>query len=57
MATKESKKEYNKAQCVYGPDSAKSCIFCSHTCQERYEDFKECGVKMVFINVSDENIN
>lgn len=49
MATKEPKKEYNKAQCVYGPDSKATCIFCSHICKERYEDFKECGINMVFI--------
>lgn len=49
MAKKEPKKEYNKAQCVYGPDSKATCTFCSRVCKERYEDFKECGINMVFI--------
>lgn len=49
MEKKEPKKEYNKAQCVYGPDSTKHCMVCSRTCQERYEDFKKRGVNVVFI--------
>ena len=55
MATKEPKKEYNKAQCVYGPDSTMHCMVCSALCKERYEDFKECGIKVAFIDVSDKN--
>ena len=55
--TKEPKKEYNKAQCVYGPDSTMHCMFCSALCKERYEDFKECKIKVAFINASDENTN
>ena len=53
MATKEPKKEYNRSQCVYGPNSTMHCMFCSALCKERYEDFKECGIKVEFINVSD----
>lgn len=49
MATKEPKKEYNKAQCVYGPNSKMHCIVCSALCNERYKDFKERGIKVTFI--------
>lgn len=49
MEKKEPKKEYNKSQCVYGVDSKMICGFCSALCKERYEDFKECGIKVKFI--------
>lgn len=53
MSKKEPKKEYNKAQCIYGPNSTMHCFLCSRTCKERYEDFKERGIKVTFINVSE----
>ena len=49
MEKKEPKKEYNKSQCVYGPDSKMLCDFCSALCKERYEDFKECRIKVTFM--------
>lgn len=49
MEKKEPNKEYNKSQCVYGPNSKMLCGFCSALCKERYEDFKECGIKVTFI--------
>lgn len=49
MENKEPKKEYNKSQCVYGPNSTMPCMLCSALCKERYEDFKECGIKVEFI--------
>lgn len=56
---KEMYKEYDKSQCVYGKDSTMPCMFCSATCQARYEDFTKKGVKIVGIpvkvNVPDSN--
>ena len=49
MEKKEPKKEYNKSQCVYGPNSTMPCMLCSALCKERYEDFKYCGIKVAFI--------
>jgi hypothetical protein len=49
MATKESHKEYNKAQCVYGPDSKMICMLCSALCRERYEDFKKRKINVEFV--------
>lgn len=49
MENEEPKKEYNKSQCVYGKDSKMICGFCSALCKERYEDFKELGIKVTFI--------
>ena len=49
MEKKEPKKEYNKSQCVYGQNSKMHCTICSAMCRERYEDFKECGIKVTFI--------
>ena len=49
MTKKEPKKEYNKAQCVYGPNSKMHCMVCSALCKERYEDFKERKIKVTFI--------
>lgn len=43
------KKEYDKSQCVFGPDSKMCCMICSHTCPARYKDFLEKGVKMAVI--------
>ena len=57
MVTKEPKKEYSRAYCVYGQGSKMPCMFCSAMCKERYEDFKECGIKVAFINTSDGDIN
>lgn len=51
MATFE--KHYNKEQCIYGLNSTMPCLLCSRVCKERYEDFKERGIKVEFINVSD----
>lgn len=56
---KELHREYDKSQCVYGKDSTMPCMFCSATCQARYKDFTEKGVKIVEIpvraNVPDSN--
>ena len=56
---KEMHKEYDKSQCVYGKDSTMPCMFCSATCQARYNDFIEKGVKIVGVpikvNVPDSN--
>ena len=49
MEKKEPKKEYNKSQCLYVQDSKMNCMVCSALCKERYEDFKECGIKVTFI--------
>lgn len=46
---KEPKNRYNKKQCVYGEESTISCAFCSAICEERYKDFLECGITMVFV--------
>lgn len=54
MEKKEPKKEYNKAQCVYGPDSTMPCFLCSATCKERYEDFQKRGIKVVFVPTKSE---
>lgn len=48
MAKKEPKKEYNKAQCVYGPDSDATCKFCSYMCEERGKGFKNRIIKGEF---------
>ena len=57
MENKEPKKEYNKSQCVYGPNSKMNCVVCSALCNERYEDFKECGIKITFIyNTIDDDL-
>ena len=56
---KEMYKEYDKSQCVYGKGSTMPCMICSATCQARYKDFTEKGVKIVGIpvkaNVPDSN--
>lgn len=49
MEKKEPKKEYNKSQCVYGPNSKMRCTVCSALCKERHEDFKKCGIEVTFI--------
>ena len=49
MENKEPKKEYNKSQCVYGPNSKMHCIVCSALCKERYEDFKKRNIKIEWI--------
>ena len=46
---KEPKNSYDKKQCVYGENSTMSCALCSATCEERYKDFLECGISMMFI--------
>lgn len=46
---KEPKGYYDKKQCVYGENSTMSCTLCSATCEERYKDFLECGIAMMFI--------
>ena len=43
------KENYNKDQCVYGPDSKAICGLCSHMYKERYEDFKKRGIKVEYI--------
>lgn len=53
----EMYKEYDKSQCVYGKDSTMSCMFCSATCPERYKDFTEKGVKIVWIPVQENVTN
>lgn len=40
--------KYNKEQCVYGPDSNMDCRVCSRICKERYEDFKNKGIKVEY---------
>ena len=42
-------KEYDKSQCVYGPNSKMKCFICSATCPARYKDFLKEGVKMTII--------
>ena len=42
-------KEYDKSQCVFGPNSTMMCCICSHTCPARYKDFIKEGVKMTII--------
>lgn len=41
--------EYDKTQCVFGPNSTMKCYLCSHTCQARYKDFLKKGVKIAII--------
>lgn len=41
--------KYNKSQCVYGPNSKMHCELCSALCKERYEDFKNKGIKVEYI--------
>lgn len=43
------KENYNKDQCVYGPNSKAICKFCSRMCKERYEDFKKRGIVVEII--------
>ena len=49
MEKTEQKKEYNKSQYVYGPNSKMHCIVCSALCKERYEDFKKRNIKVEWI--------
>lgn len=51
ITEEELHKEYNREQCVYGKDSTMTCMFCSATCKERYEDFSKKGVKFTFLPV------
>ena len=37
--------EYDKSQCVYGPDNKMPCEICSATCNERAKHFEEQGKK------------
>lgn len=41
--------KYNKEQCVYGKYSTMHCEVCSRMCKERYEDFKNKGIKVEYI--------
>ncbi len=43
------KENYNKDQCVFGPDSKATCKFCSRMCKERYEDFKKRNIKVEWV--------
>lgn len=46
----EEFKSYNKDQCVYRNKNMK-CFLCSAMCKERYEDFKNRGIKVEFIKI------
>jgi hypothetical protein len=43
-----AEKDYNKDQCVYGPNSDATCKFCSHMCKERGKGFKNRIIKGEF---------
>ena len=43
-----AEKDYNKDQCVYGPNSDATCKFCSHMCEERGKGFKNRIIKGEF---------
>jgi hypothetical protein len=51
----EEFKSYNKDQCVYR-NKKMPCFLCSAMCKERYEDFKNRGIKVEFIKI-DKNEN
>ena len=46
----EEFKSYNKDQCVYR-NKKMPCFLCSAMCKERYEDFKNRGIKVEFIKI------
>ena len=56
LATKSGKEneywheDYDKSQCVYGPESKMICMVCSAICQARYKDLIEKGVKVVSVD-------
>lgn len=47
----ENESTYRKEQCVSG--MYPHCSICSHTCEDRYKDFSEKGVKFAFIREMD----